>query len=181
MTRVRTYAGRAAAYALVLCVVLYFLVPLYWTLVTSLRTEVGNMSTPVSLFIPEVTLANYRAVFGNGRFMRSIVSSFIIAGASTLASLFIGSLAAFALSKLRHRFKKSLLYFFLAMTTFPGISLLSGLFAINRQLRAFDAANSWFAIPTESVLVGMYMTLAHVHHGRRHASRLGHQAGRGVV
>lgn len=138
----------------------YFLVPMYWTVVVSLRTEADNVATPVSLVVGNPTLDNYRAVLATGRFVDSLVSSFVIGALTTVASLAVGSLAAYALSRLRVPFKRSMLIAFLAMTVFPSISLLTGLYAINDRVRTFDAGAQWIAIPTESVLAVLYMIFA---------------------
>lgn len=51
---------------------------------------------------------------------------------TTFISLVIGSFAGFALGKMRFRGKSPSLYLILAMTMFPQIAILSGLFAVIR-------------------------------------------------
>jgi trehalose/maltose transport system permease protein len=51
-----------------------------------------------------------------------------------LLSLIVGSFAAFALGKLRFRGKKPSLYIILAMTMFPQVTVLSGLYAVINAL-----------------------------------------------
>lgn len=150
----------ASRRAVVALIVVYFMLPLYWTVLASFRDEAENLRTPVGFWVSDPTLANYTSILGNDRFMRSIVSSLLIAGGATLTSLLIGSLAAYALSRLRMRFKRPLLFFFLGMTTFPSIALLTGLYSLNDRVRAFDAAVPWISIPTETVLVAIYVTFA---------------------
>ncbi len=59
----------------------------------------------------------------------------------TVLALAIGSFAGFALGKLRYRGKTATLYIILAMTMFPQIAVLSGLYAIITRLgiRRFPA------------------------------------------
>ncbi|MFM7175648.1 MAG: carbohydrate ABC transporter permease, partial [Caldilinea sp.] len=54
---------------------------------------------------------------------------------TTLLSLAIGSFAGFALGKLRYRGKTATLYIILAMTMFPAIAVLTGLYAIITELK----------------------------------------------
>ena len=96
---------------------LYLLFPFYWAVNSSLKNENQLMMTPTT-FIPRdpvtkefsLTLDNYRAVFQSDQFIRGLRNSAIVAGATTLLSLAIGSFAAFALGKLRFRGKSSALY-----------------------------------------------------------------------
>lgn len=77
---------------------------------------------------------NYEAVFTNQAFLRGIVNSVIVAISVTFLSLAIGSFAGFALGKLRYRGKTATLYVILAMTMFPAIAVLTGLYAMINNL-----------------------------------------------
>ncbi|HLR46918.1 MAG TPA: carbohydrate ABC transporter permease, partial [Deinococcales bacterium] len=54
--------------------------------------------------------------------------------ATTFVSLLVGSFAGYALGKLRFRGKDASLYLILAMTMFPQIAVLSGLYAVIRVI-----------------------------------------------
>ncbi|MFB5606093.1 MAG: carbohydrate ABC transporter permease [Nitrosarchaeum sp.] len=58
------------------------------------------------------------------------MNSTLVAGLTTFIALLIGSFAAFALGKLRFKGKKITLYMILAMTMFPQVTVLSGLYAM---------------------------------------------------
>jgi trehalose/maltose transport system permease protein len=73
---------------------------------------------------------NYLSVFRNNAFLRGLGNSVVVAVSVTLAALAIGSFAAFALGKLRFRGRTPSLYLVLAMTMFPQIAVLSGLYAM---------------------------------------------------
>lgn len=88
---------------------------------------------PISLeFSP--TWQNYTAVFHNQSFLRGLMNSVIVAVSTTVLSLVVGAFAAFALGKLRFRGKKPSLYLILAMTMFPQVSVLTGLYAVINTL-----------------------------------------------
>jgi trehalose/maltose transport system permease protein len=80
------------------------------------------------------TLQNYQAVWRNQNFTRGLINSVIVAVTTTAISLAIGAFAAFALGKLRFRGKTPSLYIILSMTMFPQIAVLTGLYAVIRQL-----------------------------------------------
>lgn len=122
---------------LMLVIVVWMLFPFYWAINSSLKSEAQLQMTPAT-FVPrnpvtkqfDLYLANYRAVFQNDDFLRGLVNSAVVAVSVTLLALAIGSFAAFALGKLRFRGKTPSLYLVLAMTMFPQIAVLSGLYAM---------------------------------------------------
>lgn len=80
-------------------------------------------------------LINYRSVIENPEFLRGIMNSAIVAISTTLLALIAGSFAGFAIGKLRFRGKQPSMYIILAMTMFPQISVLTGLFAMINTLK----------------------------------------------
>jgi trehalose/maltose transport system permease protein len=118
-------------------IVIWMLFPFYWAVNSSLKSEAQLQMTPAT-FVPRdpitktiaVTLQNYSAVFRNDSFVRGLVNSVIVAVSVTLLALMIGAFAAFALGKLRFRGKTPSLYLILAMTMFPQVAVLSGLYAL---------------------------------------------------
>lgn len=151
---------RLAFYLLIAGIALYLLFPLYWAVATALKTEAEAIAAPATWFPHRLTFEYFQIVFNNGILMRSMLNSFMVAGATTLLSLLVGSFAAFALGKLRFRFRKTTLYIILAMTTFPAVSLLSGLFSLYQYARALDEALSWLSLPPQVLLVALYMIFA---------------------
>jgi trehalose/maltose transport system permease protein len=125
----------------VIVVFVYLLFPFYWAINSSFKTENQLQMTPAT-FVPldretldfAPTLQNYQAVWRNQNFTRGLINSVIVAVTTTAISLAIGAFAAFALGKLRFRGKTPSLYIILSMTMFPQIAVLTGLYAVIRQL-----------------------------------------------
>ena len=121
----------------IILIALYILFPIYWALISSLKTGNQLMMTPTT-FIPrdpvtykfKPTLENYQVVFESKAYRIGLVNSIIVAGSTTLLSLIIGSLGAFALGKLHFRGKRPTIYLILSMTMFPQIAVLTGLYTI---------------------------------------------------
>jgi trehalose/maltose transport system permease protein len=147
-------------YSIILLIAIYLLFPIAWALLTALKTEAEAITQPATIFPLHPTLANFKAVFLDAVLMRSLWNSTLVATLTTLLSLTIGSFAAYALGKLRFRFRTPMLYSVLAMTTFPAVTLLSGLYSVNRILSDIDAALPWISLPTQAVLVAIYMIFA---------------------
>jgi trehalose/maltose transport system permease protein len=122
---------------LVLVIVVWMLFPFYWAINSSLKSEAQLQMTPAT-FVPRdpqtagiaFYFTNYAAVFRNTAFLRGLGNSAVVALSVTLLALAVGSFAAFALGKLRFRGKTPSLYLILAMTMFPQIAVLSGLYAM---------------------------------------------------
>lgn len=129
--------NRILFWVVVFLIFVYMLFPFYWMVNSSLKTESQLFMTPAT-FVPRdpgtlsisATLQNYAAVFQNAKFVRGLFNSVIVAVSTTALSLLVGAFAAFALGKLRFRGKTPSLYLILAMTMFPQVAVLAGLYAI---------------------------------------------------
>lgn len=129
---------KRAGFALILFVLaLYCLGPFLWQVVSSLKPAVDITALP-PLLPASPTSSNYFAVFEARPFARIILNSLVVASASTLLSLAVGSLAAFALSKLGLRHGAIILGFVLSVSIFPPISTVSPLFLIIKALGLRD-------------------------------------------
>ena len=115
---------------LILFIFVYLVFPFYWALNSSLKTEAELQRTPATFWPENVFIGNYAAIFQNDRFIRGLLNSAIVAISATALCLAVGSFGAFALGKLRFRGKTPSLYLILAMTMFPQIAVLSGLYAV---------------------------------------------------
>jgi ABC-type glycerol-3-phosphate transport system permease component len=124
--------------------------PLYWALVASLTSEAVLFSEP-SLWPREPMLDHYRALFATRDFWTPVRNSLVVAGATTVFCVTVGSLAAYALARLEFRGKALILGFILAVSMFPQISIVSPLYLLLRELRLIN---------TYPGLIMPYMTFA---------------------
>lgn len=140
-TKTKQRINRFLLWVLIILIAVWMLFPFYWAINSSFKSE-GMLAMTPTTFIPrdpvtqEVSFftRNYEAVFTNQAFLRGIVNSVIVAISVTFLSLAIGSFAGFALGKLRYRGKTATLYVILAMTMFPAIAVLTGLYAMINNL-----------------------------------------------
>ena len=119
---------------------IWMLFPFYWMVNSSFKTESPTADDACHRRSAQSdgdlspTMRNYEAVLTNDAFLRAIVNSAIVATCVTLLALAIGAFAGFALGKLRYRGKNATMYTILAMTMFPQIAVLTGLYAIINNL-----------------------------------------------
>ena len=130
----RKIVGQIAFYLLIAVIFIYLLFPFYWATISALKTENELIRTPATYFPVDLTFQNFRAVLSNDRFLRGILNSVIVASAATILSLLTGAFAGFALGKMRFRGRGPSLYGILAMTMFPQVAVLAGLYAVIRIL-----------------------------------------------
>jgi multiple sugar transport system permease protein len=117
-------------------VIILALVPVVWLASLSFKdpATIGDGS-----FLPHKwTLQNYRGIFQTSLFTRALVNSIGIALIATALAVIVGSMAAYAVARLRFPGKGLLVGAALLIAVFPPISLVSPLFNLWRQLGLFD-------------------------------------------
>lgn len=140
-TKTKQRLNRSLLWILIFVMAIWMIFPFYWALNSSFKTE-GQLAMTPATFIPRApvtgeisfSMKNYQAVLTNEAFLRAIVNSAIVAITVTLLALAVGAFAGFALGKLRYRGKNTTLYIILAMTMFPQIAVLSGLYTVINTL-----------------------------------------------
>jgi multiple sugar transport system permease protein len=121
----------------ILVVVLYALVPVVWIASISLK-QTANITDGNFLPTGGISFDNYKTLFQTSDFNHALVNSLGIAGISTLISIVLAAMAAYALSRLDFRGKALILSGSLAVAMFPPISIVGSLFNLWRQIGLFD-------------------------------------------
>ncbi len=133
-----SYIKTTAFYALVVMIVVQALFPFYYAIVTSLKT--GSALFEIDYFPTSVSLQNYNDVLfkGNGTFIRNFGNSVLVASLTVMLALFVAVTAAYALSRVRFRGRSLMLMTILAVSMFPQIAVLAGLFELIRFLGIYN-------------------------------------------
>ncbi len=127
---IRRVGDAAIFYGCLFALLLFFLFPLVWMILTSLKTNVQAMAyPPLWVFVP--TVQNYVDVFAKNPFFQYMVNSTLIAAMAVGLSMLVGLPAAYAIARYR---QASLGLLFLLIKILPGIVFLVPLFVIYRQL-----------------------------------------------
>lgn len=132
------WIGKAGFWLLILLILLYTLFPFYWAIVSSLKTTQEVVRTPPTFWPENLTWENYRTVFENDTFVLALRNSAIVSGSVVILSLFFGTVAAYAMGRLKFRGRTPVLYLILSMTMFPGVAILGSLFRLMRDFNAFN-------------------------------------------
>lgn len=129
--------ARVGFWLLVLAIGFQALFPFYYAVVTSLRS--GSALFTVAWLPETFDVSNYAAVFENQPFGRNILNSILVAAGVVTASLGLAATAAYAFGRLAFRGRGLLLLTILAVSMFPQVAVLSGMFEL---IRLFGLYNS---------------------------------------
>jgi multiple sugar transport system permease protein len=136
---------------LVLFVAVFFIVaPLVWQLVTSFKTQEGVLALT---YLPrDPTLAAYERALLDRRFWRAVVNSAIVASASTVIVMVLGTPAGYVFSRFRFPFDNAVFVFVLFMRLFPPIGLVTPYYQI---MTTFGLLNTKIGI----IIANVYLWL----------------------
>jgi multiple sugar transport system permease protein len=120
----------------VAAIVLFCLFPFYWLINISLKTG-GDLSS-ADVIPPHPSFDNYTSIFQNSSFTRALGNSAIVSLTTTFIGVVVGSFAAYALARLKMKFKFGLLALVLSITTFPQIAIAAPLFRLWSDIGLYD-------------------------------------------
>ena len=121
-------------YVLLVLLLIPFLFPLAWMLLSSLKTQVQNTAyPPVWVFTP--TLGNYREVFQKNPFFTFTVNSMVVALGSTGLALLLGLPGAYAIARYK---RTGIALAILTARMAPGIGYLIPWFILFTKAKMID-------------------------------------------
>ena len=125
--------------------------PVLWALLTSFKTERDVLAYPPTVIF-EPTLRNYRDVlFGSASILPNLVSSTIVAGASTLLTLIFAIPAAYALARLDFPGKRASGFYVLVTQMLPPVGLIIPYYLVLQKIGGLD---------TYAGLIVIYLTFS---------------------
>lgn len=120
-------------------IAILFVAPIIWMLFVSIKPDGFTTTQPLDWFLPPFTFSNYTYLIFDSLILRWTLNSFIIALITTILTLILTSLAAFALSQMKFRFKKTIFIFFLLGLMIPGEATIIPLYEIVKSLNLLDS------------------------------------------
>ncbi|SFL93553.1 carbohydrate ABC transporter permease [Salibacterium qingdaonense] len=116
-----------------------FLFPIIWMLFVSVKPQDMSITAPLNWFTPPYTLSNYASVMGESDVLLWLFNSAFVGFATTVITLIVTSLAAFAISKIKFRYRRAIFLFFLAGMMVPGEATIIPLFEIVKSMNLLDS------------------------------------------
>jgi trehalose/maltose transport system permease protein len=129
--------GSVVIYAFATLVVVLSVYPFLYTITTSLKTGTELFST--SLLPNAPTISNYITLFnGKQPFGTQLGNSIMVATVTVVISMFMAITAAYALGRIDFKGKSALLLTILAVSMFPQVAVLSGMFELMQALGLYN-------------------------------------------
>jgi trehalose/maltose transport system permease protein len=128
------YVQKVLFWLLIVLILIYTIFPFYWAVVSSLTKSSRLFDTPVRYFpsAESFTTEHYRFVLQDDQFLKALLNSTIVSLSTVLIALALGSLASYAMGRMRFRGRTISLYLILSMTMFPAVAILGSLFQMIR-------------------------------------------------
>ncbi|MDP8919074.1 MAG: carbohydrate ABC transporter permease [Pseudomonadota bacterium] len=128
--------GRAGFWLLVIALGLFSIFPFYYAIISSFRS--GNELFSVAYLPERLDFSNYAGVFERQPFGQNILNSVVVAGSVVAVSLGLGITAAYAFGRIAFRGRSLLLMTILAVSMFPQVAVLSGMFELIRSFGLYN-------------------------------------------
>ncbi len=152
--RVRKWIGALGFYLLIALLLLYAVFPFYWAVVSSLQS--GSALFTVEFIPRDPAWQNYVTVFQEQPFGRNILNSFAVSLATEAISLTLAVTAAYAFGRVEFRGRRPLLLSVLAVSMFPQVAVLSGMFEL---ISALGLYNNLFGLTLSYLIMTLPFTV----------------------
>ncbi len=146
----------ALFYVFLVVFVLVSVFPLVWIFKMSIITKAELFESPPTILPNTPTGASYGTIFADPSFQKALINSTIIAGVTTVICLFFGAIAAYAIARLRFRFKSIVMTLILAISFFPAVAIIAPLFI---QFRRIGIIDTYLAAIVPDVVFALPLTI----------------------
>ena len=145
----------------IIFVILMF--PLYWMIVTALKTQVEIFQVPTPLWPRDLTFEAFKSQFSeSSATMKGFKNSFLIAFSAMVISTVLSIPAAYGLARFRFNSKKLLILFFLMMQMLPSTLILTPLYIMFSKMGLLNnylapiLADATLGIPFSIIILRTY-------------------------
>lgn len=146
----KTVFKRLLMNLLAIVVAFVFLFPIYWLLISSLKTDVEIFDKSISWWPREATIMPWVTQLTDTDFGYSIRNSFIIAFSNMALATVLGTAAAYGLARFRFPFKRTIILIFLVTQMMPGSLLLTPLYLMFSEAKLLNS----YAAPVLAIATG---------------------------
>ena len=140
---------------------LMIIVPLYWMIITAIKTQTAIFTYPIEWIPTEITFENFVALFSRFPFGRVLFNSAVVSVSYSVISIVSCSMAAFAFAKIPFRGSEILLKVYLATLMIPFQSTLIPLFMLFNKA---GLSNTYASVIMPSLfrVFGIFLLVQHM-------------------
>ena len=118
-------------YAIMALILVFLLFPVYWMVVTALKTNMEAYKYPPTLAPKEPTLASFKSLLTvNNQFFVYYKNNFIVSGFAALISTVVALVSGYALSRFHFKWNRWILAALLSSQMFPVVSRMISLYGL---------------------------------------------------
>lgn len=126
-------------YAMLTAAAVVAVLPVLWTLSTSLKTQVETQSYPPSALPAHPTLSNYADLFASGSgFLTAAGTSVLVSAAATALVLCVAFPCAYALVRMQPHGRRALILVIMLAQTVPAIVFVIPLYSLSLKVGLYD-------------------------------------------
>jgi len=125
-------------YMVVIVLFAFMAAPIVWIAATSVQPYINLTDVPPRFRVSDITFGAYRKLFEDVNFLKSLRNTVIVTSASSLLTIVLASMSAFAVSFFRFRGKSAILFMMTSLQMAPAIALLIPLFMLLRSFSLID-------------------------------------------
>jgi multiple sugar transport system permease protein len=134
----RQRMAMAIKVVLALLLLIPTLFPMYWIVVSSLKTNLETHALPVTLLPTHVTTIAYHEIFERRNFGHYLTNAMIVAIATTIWGVMVAAWSGYGFARYEFRFKGALMAFVLIAQSFPRILLVIPYFQLANKFHLKD-------------------------------------------
>ena len=147
---ISNFAGPYVKWILLVVSLVGVLFPLYWLFISAFKLEQDYRAYPPVFFPKELTLDSFIEVFTQNQLLENLINSAIIATVTTVITLLIGSMAAYAVQRgpLGRRTKNLFGLWFMVQKMYPAIATAIPVYLVMRSLKLIDTLTAMIIMNT---------------------------------
>lgn len=132
-------AGTCLKYLALLVILLLLLFPIYWMIITSLKTNMEAYQYPPTLFADNPTIETYLELFTKYReFFVYYKNNFLASAGTTFFAVLVAILSGYALSRFHFKWNRWIAFAFLASQMFPIVSRMISLYGLMGKIHLIN-------------------------------------------
>lgn len=129
--RLSRFLGNMARFVILALFLLGVVLPIYWMIITSLKTNPEIINAHRLTYWPEqFTSENYISLFRQFDYARLVKNSVIVSVSSALCVTLLSILGGYSFARYKFRGKESMIIFFMVTQMIPGILVIVPLYVI---------------------------------------------------
>lgn len=124
-----------AIYLVLIIMLIVFLFPVYWMVISAFRNNNGLMQWPLDFKPTLDTLNNMSAVLASDKYIHYILNSLIVSAGTMISCVVLSLLAGYSLSRYKFPLRKTIMSTLLSVQMFPTVAILITLYTFFVQFR----------------------------------------------